>query len=123
MSNNCAPDTRQKLRLSSLDQLDGRTTAAREAREFKSALVSDIGGDPSAAQLALIEQAACLKALCADYGRRQITGELAPNEIPIWLASANNLRRMLETIGLERRAKDITPDLRDYVAAHAAEDA
>ena len=59
MTADCAPDIRQKLRLSSLEQLDGRTNAAREARDFAAALESDTGGDPSAAQRALIEQASC----------------------------------------------------------------
>jgi hypothetical protein len=114
MTTDCAPDTRQKLRLSSLEQLDGRTNAAREARDFATALESDAGGDPSAAQRALIEQASCLKALCGDYGLRHLSGQLAPDEIPTWLSSVNNLRRILETIGLERKARDVT--LHQYLA-------
>jgi hypothetical protein len=99
-----------QIRLSSLDQLDGRTTAAKETREFAAALTTDIGCDPSAAQRALIEQASCMRALCADYGRRWLSGELPPNEIPLWLASNNNLRRLLETVGLQRVARDVSLD-------------
>lgn len=110
-------NTTDKVRLSSLDQLDGRTAAAKHAREFAAALASDLGGDPSAAQQALIEQAACLKALTDDFGRRWLAGELPPNEVPLWLASINNLRRMLETTGLERVAKQV--DLQTYLANKA----
>jgi hypothetical protein len=110
-------DTEQKHRLSSLNRLDGRTLAAREAQAFRSALISDIGGDPSAAQQALIDQAACLHALTGDYGRRQITGELTAAEIPLWLAAINNLRRILETTGMERVAKQV--DLQTYLANKA----
>jgi hypothetical protein len=110
--------TSNQVRLSSLSQLDGRTTAAKEAREFAAALASDLGGDPSAAQQALIEQAACLKALTDDFGRRWLAGELPSNEVPLWLASINNLRRMLETTGLERRAKTVS--LSDYIARKQA---
>ena len=109
-------DTEQKLRLSSLDRLDGRTIAARETREFASALTSDLGGDPSAAQRALIEQASCMRALCGDYGRRWLAGELPANEVPLWLAGNNNLRRLLETVGLERKARDVSLD--SYLRAH-----
>jgi hypothetical protein len=114
ITSDCAPDPRQKLRLSSLEQLDGRTNAAREARDFAAALESDAGGDPSAAQRALIEQASCLKALCGDYGLRHLSGQLAPDEIPIWLSSINNFRRLLETLGLERKARDVS--LHEYLA-------
>ena len=33
---------------------------------------------------------------------------------------SNTLRRLLESIGLERRAKDITPDLHKFIAAENA---
>jgi hypothetical protein len=98
----------KQIRLSSLSRLDGRTAAAKEARDLAAALERDIGGDPSAAMRVLIEQGACLWALCSDYGRRCLTGQLDPTEVPTWLRTVNNLRRVLETIGLERRAKNVT---------------
>jgi hypothetical protein len=108
MTVDCTRDTGQKVRLSSLSQLDGRTIAAKEARDLAAALERDTGGDPSAALRVLIEQGACLSALCGDYGRRWLTGQLGADEVPSWLSSVNNLRRVLETIGLERRAKNVT---------------
>jgi hypothetical protein len=112
---------KQQIRLSTLSQLDGRTNAAREARDLAAALERDTGGDPSAALRVLIEQGACLSALCGDYAKRFLSGGLRQEEVPSWLSSLNNLRRVLETIGLERHAKDVIPDLREYVSARSAE--
>jgi hypothetical protein len=33
------------------------------------------------------------------------------------------MRRLLEAVGLERRAKDVTPSLSDYLRSHEAEPA
>jgi hypothetical protein len=38
--------------------------------------------------------------------------------ISLFLAAVNSQRRLLVTLGLYRRAKDITPDLQDYLAAN-----
>jgi hypothetical protein len=39
-----------RFRITSLAELDGRTVAAKDARALASAIESDLGGDPSAAQ-------------------------------------------------------------------------
>jgi hypothetical protein len=109
---------KQQIRLSTLSQLDGRTNAAREARDLAAALERDTGGDPSAALRVLIEQGACLSSLCGDYAKRFLSGELGQEEVPSWLSSLNNLRRVFETIGLERRAKTVS--LSDYIARKQA---
>jgi hypothetical protein len=106
------------IRLSSLSQLDGRTAAAKEARDLAAAIKRDVGGDPSAAQSVLIEQGACLSALASDYGMRFLSGQLDPAEIPSWLSTINTVRRVFDTIGTERRSKDIS--LGDYPAARKA---
>jgi hypothetical protein len=33
-----------------------------------------------------------------------------PNDLDLYLRASNNLRRLLEAIGLQRRARDVTPD-------------
>ena len=40
-------------------------------------------------------------------------------DIDRYQRTANSLRRMCETIGLERVAKDITPDIREQLIAEA----
>jgi hypothetical protein len=102
------------IRLSSLSQLDQRTVAAKEARDLAKAIERDTGGSPSAAMRVLIEQTACIAALCGDYARRYLAGELPPDEVGSWLSATNNLRRLGDTVGLERRAKDVS--LNEYLA-------
>jgi hypothetical protein len=107
-----------KLRLTSLSQLDQRTTVAKETVALAAAIERDIGGDPSAAMRVLIEQTACVAALCGDYARRYLAGELPPDEVGSWLSATNNLRRLSDTVGLERRSKEIS--LNAYLEAKAA---
>jgi len=38
----------------------------------------------------------------------------------LYQRTSNSLRRLLEAVGLERRARDITPNLRDYLKATEA---
>jgi hypothetical protein len=41
------------------------------------------------------------------------------DDLDLYLRAANSLRRMLETIGLQRRSRNITPSLSDYLNQHA----
>ena len=107
-----------KLRLTSLSQLDQRTTAAKETVALAAAIERDIGGDPSATMRVLIEQTACVSALCSDYARRYLAGELPTDEVGSWLSATNNLRRLSDTVGLQRVAKQVS--LNAYLEAKAA---
>jgi hypothetical protein len=51
--------------------------------------------------------------------RFALDGEASPQDLDLYQRTAGNLRRLLETVGLQRRAREITPVLRDYVAAQA----
>jgi hypothetical protein len=66
-----------KAKLATLDQLDGRTTAAKQAREVISSIEADLGGRESIsmARRALIENAAVLGAVVQDMGAKWISGE------------------------------------------------
>ncbi len=97
-----------------LQNVDGRSTAARRYREVLSQLVSDMGGDPSEAQIIIARRAATLAVWC-----EQVESEMANGKginIGEFTTATNALRRLLADIGLERRAKDITPSLSDYVS-------
>jgi len=50
-----------------------------------------------------------------------VAGEATPDALDLYSRTAGNLRRLLESVGLQRRARDITPDLSDYFAANSAE--
>jgi hypothetical protein len=42
-------------------------------------------------------------------------GEANPKQLELYGRTTNTLRRTLEAVGLQRRAKDITPSLTEYV--------
>jgi hypothetical protein len=104
-----------KARLLTLDSLDGRTAAAQAARQLIDTLTSDLGDDDqlSEGQRQLVQRAAVCGAIIADYEARWIAGEPIPlNE---YLAAVNVQRRVLATLGLERRAKPVET-LSEYLA-------
>jgi hypothetical protein len=100
--------TRQgKARLVTLDGLDARTAAAKAAHHLIETLSSDLGGDAqlSAGQRQLVHRAALTGAQCADFEARWVAGQTIPlNE---YLSAVNVQRRVLATLGLERRAKPV----------------
>ena len=116
------PTKAGKARLISLDQLDRRTRAAQLALEAKEAIIGDLGG---ADQLSTLERLACehaslASAVVADSYARWLKGE----DISLAeLATVQNaFLRVAGSLGFQRRAKDITPDLATYLK-ESAEDA
>lgn len=106
--------------------VDGRSVWARRLRDLIDLHVSDLGGSAavSAAERSIVRRAATLT---VELERLETTfalaGAASAQDLDLYQRTAGNLRRLLESIGLQRRAKDITPDLRDYVAARAGEPA
>ena len=64
----------------------------------------------------LVQRAAVLGAFIESCEAKWLGGEAVP--LADYLAAINSQRRVLATIGLERRARDVTP-LRERLAAHA----
>jgi hypothetical protein len=67
-----------KLQLLTIGNLDGRTLAARRAKELISAIAEDIGCDTdelTTSQRQLIQHAAILGAMIEDYATRWLLGE------------------------------------------------
>ena len=110
--------TRQgRARLLTLDYLDQRTAAAKAARNLVTHLTSDLGGDDqlSAGERELVKRAALCGAIVADFEARWVAGQ--PVELNEYLAAVNVQRRVLTTLGLQRRPRDVTlPSLREYLA-------
>ena len=108
-----------KVRLLTLDDLDGRTRAATRARELRDRLVGDLGGEDeiSTGQDQLAQRGAILGAIAEDAEARWVSG--GDVAIGDYLATVNAQRRVLTTIGLERRAKDITLTLRERLTRDA----
>lgn len=116
---NAADEQLGKVRLLTLSDLDGRTRAAQAARRLHDDLISDMGGEHhvSAGQMELAQRAAVMGALIEDIEARWLRGEKIP--LHDYLAATNAQRRVLVTIGLERRARTVTQDPLAYAAAKA----
>jgi len=102
------PKTRAgKVRLRTLDDIDARTAAYHRFKELVDGYTSDVGGDPSTAQAAIIQRAVSLQVWCEDQeASYAATGDL---DVSTFTTATNTLRRLLTDIGLERRARDVTP--------------
>ena len=98
-----------------LDGVDGRGTLARRYRDILAQLVSDLGGDPSEAQAIIARRAATLAVWCEQCEADMASGK--PIDIGEFTTATNALRRLLSDLGLERRARDITPTLNEYLQA------
>lgn len=109
-----------KFRLLTLDQLDGRTAAAKRARELIEAIEADLGGGDrlSEGSRQLIQRAAVLGTFIESCEAQWLRGE----EVALadYLAAINAQRRVLATVGFERRARDVTPTLAEYLANEKA---
>lgn len=103
-----------KVRLRTLSDIDARTAAYRRFRELAEAYTSDLGGDLSTAESAIVQRVVSLQVWLEDaeaaYAK---TGQL---DIATYTTGSNALRRLLADIGLQRRQRDVTPDLSSYVS-------
>jgi hypothetical protein len=106
------------IRFLTLKDLDARSRAASFTRNLASALESDLGGDPSIGQKQLVQRAAILSAICEDFETRHLLGE--PIELVDYLTTTNVLRRVLATLGLERKAREVGPTLDQYLRSRYA---
>ncbi|TIL43415.1 hypothetical protein [Mesorhizobium sp.] len=97
-----------------LPGVDGRSVAMRRYKEILGQLVRDMGGDPSEAKSIIAKRSATLAVWC-----EQVEANLANGgniDIGEFTTATNALRRLLTDIGLERKARDITPTLSQYLA-------
>jgi hypothetical protein len=98
--------------------VDGRSAMVRRYRDILGQLVDDMGGEPSEAQLQIARRAASIAIWCEDKDAAAANGE--PMDIGSYGTAANALRRLLADLGLERRARNITPDLGKYLQGQTA---
>jgi hypothetical protein len=97
---------------------DGRSLWARRYRDLIEGHLADMGGldAVSVAEQSLVKRAATLEVELEQLESR--FAEMQPADaaqLDLYQRMTNTLRRTLETIGLQRRAKDVTPDLRTYL--------
>jgi hypothetical protein len=100
---------------------DMRTPWARRMRDILEMHISDLGGRDaaSAAELSIARRAAVLTVELEKLEASFAVSDAEPDQLVLYQGAANSLRRMLESLGLKRRAKDVTLDLRTYLAARA----
>ena len=104
-----------------LTGVDGRTTAARRFKEVIATLSDDLGGDLSQAQQAIAARAATMIVWCEEAETAFANGMAL--DVTTFATVANALRRLLADLGLERRSKDVTPTLAQYLNGKAAANA
>jgi hypothetical protein len=107
--------TRPK-RLTSLAQIDQRTIAARQVRETIAAIETDQGGrdQMTTAIQKVAETAAVTTAMVNDMAAKWLNGEEVDPALFCTLANAQ--RRLFETLGFDRAARDVTPTVAEYLA-------
>jgi hypothetical protein len=99
-----------------LPGVDGRSALARRARDVMAAIVSDLGGvdQLSEAELQLVRRATLISVQCEKWEADAVAGQDIP--IETYGAMTDRLGRAFQRLGLKRRARDVTPPLRDYLS-------
>lgn len=112
-----------KVRLRTLADLDMRSRSSRLARGIIVGLINDLGGpsEVTVAQRQLIQRAAVLAAMLEHYETEWAANKTIP--LADYMAVVNAQRRILLSLGLERRARNVTPNgtLADYIRKKPAQ--
>jgi hypothetical protein len=89
----------------------GRSAWVRRCKDVISAHLSDIP-DASTAERSIIRRAAVLTTeLEMLEARFAAAGQADATSLDLYIRASGNLRRLLEAVGLHRRAKDVGPTL------------
>jgi hypothetical protein len=99
-------------------QGDGNSAWSRRYRDLVAGHVADLGGSDalSEAQLSLIRRASAIELELEQMEGRLRMGE--PVDLDVFTRSASHLRRIFETLGVERRPRDVTPDPLEYAKSY-----
>ncbi|MGE0522115.1 MAG: hypothetical protein AB7O60_03645 [Variibacter sp.] len=105
--------------------VDQRTIWVRRFKDLLALYITDLGGDDavSEAERAIIRRAALLAVECERLETVfALAGEASLPQLETYARVSNSLRRLLESVGLKRRKKDITPPTLDqYLRRRPAE--
>jgi hypothetical protein len=100
--------------------VDGRSPWVRRCKDIIASHISDLGGldNCSAAERSIVRRVAVLTTELEVLEARFATaGQADAGDLEIYQRCANSLRRLLEAIGLQRRQRDVTPSLSEYLRA------
>jgi len=104
-------------------QGDGRGPWARRFKDLVALHVEDLGGSAciSEAQASLIRRCAAI-----EVELEQLEGQMSQGsdvDLDRYVRMAGGLRRILETLGIERKPRNVTPDLKTYLREKYGEQA
>lgn len=105
-----------------LPGVDGRSAWVRRLRDLMALHIADLGGDDavSEAERSIVRRVATLtvelERMEAEFAE---DGGASGNALDLYQRTAGNLRRLLESLGLQRRTKDVTPTIDSYLRARA----
>ena len=110
----------QKVRLLSLHDLDRRTAAYQRTVALIDAIEADAGGHDqlTTGQRQIIQRIALTCALAEHLEARWLSGEEIDPVLYCTLANAQ--KRLLESVGLRRVPRDVTPSLTDDLRSRDA---
>jgi hypothetical protein len=100
---------------------DGNSAWYRRRKDIIELHLDDMGGRDalSEAQISLACRAASIEVELEQMEGRLSKGESV--DLDTFTRAAGHLRRILETLGIERRQRDVTPSLDAIIAEHAKE--
>ena len=103
--------------LLTVDGLDKRTKPYKQFVAIVDALQGDLGGVDQLSEIKkqLIRRVATLAVWCEAQDASALCGN--PIDADMYGRVAGHMRRLSETLGCERVARDVTHDLRGYLAA------
>jgi len=92
---------------------------ARRLTDLIDLHLSDLGGldVTSEAERSIARRACVLEIELERLEARFAVGEAQGDEIDLYSRMTNTLCRLLESLGLQRRAKDVTTSLHEYIAS------
>lgn len=108
-----------RIRERTFKSLDGRLALAKTFRAIKGQLITSLGGNVSPQQEILLDRCVFILYKVKIFEALSLQGN-APAIDQVYLAWVNTLRRTLETLGLERRAREIV-DLQTYLNSKTQE--
>ncbi len=94
---------------------DGRSAWARRCRDLYAGHLAD-APDASVAEASILRRASVLETELEKLESRfALDGEASDARLDLYGRTSSNLRRLLEAVGLQRRSRDITPTLAQYL--------
>jgi hypothetical protein len=113
------PEARSRVtngRQDFLVPIDQRSIQARRWRDVCDQITADLGGEPlSEAQRQLVRRATTISLACEVMESEAANGREI--DLDTYGQLTDRLGRVLSRLGIKRQPRDVTPDLRTYLAA------